>query len=164
MVESEEQSGAHRLRGTLWVCMQLALLVALAGMGSVVPRSAVAIFLSVTAVGLALWAVVAMRLSNLRIHPAPALHARLVRHGPYARMRHPMYLSLLLLTLGWLYDTPSGMRAVLWVALILVLVGKARHEEGLLMQRFPEYAAYRRETLGLFPRIGGRKAPAKEGN
>ncbi len=158
MVEAEEQKGSPSwLRGCAWVCMQLALLVALAVTGSVVPRSAVALLLCLAAIGLALWAVVAVRLSNLRIHPAPALKARLVRHGPYARLRHPMYLSLLLLTAGWLYDTPTGLRAALWVALIMVLAGKARYEEGLLMQRFPEYAAYRRETLGLLPRIVARR-------
>ena len=78
---------------------------------------------------IALWAFVAMGLGNIRGFPEIPQHGRLVVHGPYRWVRHPMYASVLVITL--------------WV--------KLRYEERLLMERFPEYDNYRRHIKRLIP-------------
>ena len=101
----------------------------------------------VAAVGLALmiWAGVTMGRS-LSPFPVPARHAELVDRGPYRLLRHPIYvggfllfagLSLVLSIYGLLLSAVLG---AFWIA-------KARLEERHLLERFPEYAEYRRRTL-----------------
>lgn len=73
--------------------------------------------------------------------PTPRNRATLVRTGPYAIVRHPVYSALLLAMLGVCF-TGS------WWGLIplLVLVGwwlaKASVEERYLRQRYPDYDDY----------------------
>jgi protein-S-isoprenylcysteine O-methyltransferase Ste14 len=45
----------------------------------------------------------------------------------------------------------SLLAAVLWSALLAVLIAKATLEEHWLMQRYPEYASYRAGTWRLLP-------------
>ena len=99
----------------------------------------------------ALWAFLAMGLRNIRAFPEIPQHGRLVVHGPYRWVRHPMYTSLLLLTLAWTIENPWPFRMGLWVGLVSTLWVKQRYEESLLMERFPEYDNYRRQTKRLIP-------------
>jgi len=74
---------------------------------------------------------------------------RLVRHGPYAWVRHPMYTALLLCDVGALLLVQN---AVLLIPLVLWLAfpARARREEALLARAFDdEYAAYQQAT-GMF--------------
>jgi protein-S-isoprenylcysteine O-methyltransferase Ste14 len=78
---------------------------------------------------------------------------RLVTTGPFAWVRHPMYLGLILAALGGLliYRT--------WTTLVLVLVSpgltlRARHEETALQAEFGEaWSKYRSRVPGWIPRI-----------
>ncbi len=91
--------------------------------------------------------------------PALALGAehRLVTHGIYSYLRHPMYTSQLLwgvaqalLLPNWLAG-PAGLLAFL----ILYLV-RVSPEERMLLERFgDEYRAYRARTGGVIPRLRG---------
>ncbi|MDH3504795.1 MAG: hypothetical protein OEZ41_06965 [Nitrospirota bacterium] len=54
-------------------------------------------------------------------------------------------------TLAWVLDSPLPYRIVLWVGLVMTLLVKFRYEERLLMERFPEYETYRRQTKRLIP-------------
>jgi protein-S-isoprenylcysteine O-methyltransferase Ste14 len=79
---------------------------------------------------------------------------RIIRSGPYAFVRHPIYTGMLTAAIG------TGMvvgewRAILAVVTLLVTHSrKALREEALLMAEFGgEYASYRRSTGFLFPRI-----------
>lgn len=122
--------------------------------------SAVAAFgtlVMATALLLALWAIAWLRRS-LAATPAPRAGARFVARGPYRWMRHPMYTSLLLLALGLLLRRPTLFTLVAALGLAAVLALKVRHEEGLLLARYPEYAAYRARTWGLVPRPFARRA------
>lgn len=62
-----------------------------------------------------------------------------------------MYTSVLVVTLAWTLGSPLPYRILLWVGLVMTLSVKLRYEERLLMERFPEYEAYRRQTKGLIP-------------
>jgi protein-S-isoprenylcysteine O-methyltransferase Ste14 len=84
--------------------------------------------------------------SSLSPFPRPPRHAELVQRGPYRVLRHPIYVGGFLLFAGL-----SLVFSVYGLALTAVLaafwVAKARLEERLLSERFPEYAEYRRRTL-----------------
>ena len=98
-----------------------------------------------------LWAFLAMGLGNIRAFPEIPQHGWLVVHGPYRWVRHPMYTSLLLITLGWVLEHPFPLRMVLWVGLVVTLWVKLGYEEQLLLARFPLYEEYRLRTKRLIP-------------
>jgi len=98
-----------------------------------------------------LWAFLAMGLGNIRAFPEIPQHGWLVVHGPYRWVRHPMYTSLLVLTLAWMIDQPLPFRMALWVGLVVTLWVKLRYEERLLLNRFPSYEEYRRRTKRIIP-------------
>lgn len=82
----------------------------------------------------------------------------LIQHGPFARVRHPIYTALL----GLLVAT-ALCQAAPWaiaVAVLVYLAGthwRARREEALLAEMFgPAYAAYRARVPLLLPRISRR--------
>jgi len=85
---------------------------------------------------------------------------RIIRSGPYAFVRHPIYTGMLTAAIG------TGLVVGEWRAIVAVVIllvthsRKALREESLLMTEFgDEYAAYRNSTGFLFPRIGPRVGP-----
>ena len=97
------------------------------------------------------WAFLTMGLRNLRVFPEVPQHGRLIVHGPYRWVRHPMYTSVLLITLAWMVEHPLPFRVALWVGLVVTLLVKLRYEEQLLLARFPLYEEYRMRTKQLLP-------------
>lgn len=81
---------------------------------------------------------------------------QLVTRGPYAYVRHPMYLGLLLVALGGLliYQTWTF---VFFLANFPVFYVRAQREERALSAAFgPEWETYRRRVPAWFPRWPGR--------
>lgn len=79
---------------------------------------------------------------------------RLVTTGVYARVRHPQYLGLLLLTLGLLVWWPTVLTVPMWPILAVMYVRLARREERDMVAQFGEaYEAYRRGTPMILPRL-----------
>ena len=79
--------------------------------------------------------------------PLPRPHARagLRQSGIFRLVRHPVYGGVILLVLGWsLAEAPLGLAPAALLALLFDL--KARREEVWLLERYPEYAAYRART------------------
>jgi protein-S-isoprenylcysteine O-methyltransferase Ste14 len=77
----------------------------------------------------------------------------LVRTGPYARVRHPIYSGLLLAFLGTAVAIGEW-RGLVAVALAFVaLVRKSAEEERRMRETFPDYEQYRRETAALIPLV-----------
>jgi protein-S-isoprenylcysteine O-methyltransferase Ste14 len=78
----------------------------------------------------------------------------LVRHGPYAHVRHPIYSAILLMLLGT--TLAIGTLGAL-IGLPLIGVGvwlKLDREEALMSEHFPvEYAAYRAQVGALLPHL-----------
>jgi len=87
--------------------------------------------------------------SSLTPFPRPLENAALREGGVYGRVRHPIYGGVLLLALGWsLALSPLALAAtvLLWVLLEL----KSRHEESMLLDRYPEYRTYRERVRRRF--------------
>ena len=81
-----------------------------------------------------------------------------IRTGVFALVRHPIYLSEVLLYLGMLMLSVSLAAAVVWLGSIAFLHYIALHEERLLLARFgDEYAAYMRDVPMWLPRFSALK-------
>jgi protein-S-isoprenylcysteine O-methyltransferase Ste14 len=78
---------------------------------------------------------------------------KLVKNGPYRFVRHPMYSSMTVMVLG------SGLLTANYAIILCTLVVgivyyiRARKEEELLKEEFPEYDRYARETRMLIPGV-----------
>ena len=139
------------------VVAQFALIVALAGpLATLVPGSATGWLGAAClagSLGLVGWAFAAMRPANFSVLPEPVAGNRLVARGPYARVRHPMYSAVLLGGLGACLLHGTGIDWLLLVALVAVMVVKARREERLLRAVHPDYARYAAGTSALVPGV-----------
>jgi protein-S-isoprenylcysteine O-methyltransferase Ste14 len=77
---------------------------------------------------------------------------RLVTSGLYGAIRHPSYLGLFVLSLGWGLAFRSGVGVILAVLTLPVVLARIDAEERLLSETFSaEYDAYRARTWRLFP-------------
>lgn len=85
--------------------------------------------------------------------PRPRDGATLVRTGIYARVRHPIYGGIVIGSFGWglLWASPPGL--VLAVVAWAFFTVKSMREEAWLVERFPDYAGYRRVTGRFLPPI-----------
>ena len=95
--------------------------------------------------GLVLAAAGALNLGrNLTPLPRPKEHGTLVVTGAYRLVRHPIYSGITFMALGWglwLHSWPTlGYALLVFIALDV----KSRREERWLVEKFPEYATYRR--------------------
>ncbi len=81
--------------------------------------------------------------------------------GPYAAVRHPLYLGTSLICLGFLCFHITGKIysgvAVFWIiataATVLIYRKKIADEEKLMAQLFPRYPEYKKTTPALFPNL-----------
>lgn len=88
---------------------------------------------------------------NRTIYPEPRPESSLVKHGIYRHVRHPLYTSVMLLAFAWGFWRES-LAALIGAFILTLFLGlKARNEEGRLLQRFPDYAVYRRSTRRFLP-------------
>jgi protein-S-isoprenylcysteine O-methyltransferase Ste14 len=86
---------------------------------------------------------------SLTPFPRPLERARLQVGGAYGLVRHPIYGGLILVALGWSLNS-SPLAFAVTIALAIVLEMKSRLEESMLVQRFPEYDAYRHRVRWRF--------------
>ena len=144
-------------RGGGWVLVQNTLTLAILAVGPLQrvagwPRPAQWIGGLVFIAG-ATFGITGVRALGRNRTPFPALRAEhhLVQSGVYRVVRHPLYTSLILLGLGWGLIWSSPLTLVLTIALALVLDGKARVEERLLLERYREYTEYKTRVARLLP-------------
>src|SRR3972149_6393764 len=89
-----------------------------------------------------------------RVH---APHGELVTNGLYARVRHPQYTGLFLITAGMLVQWPTIITVATWPALIVIYSRLARREEREAEARFGQaYRGYAARGPVFVPRLGPR--------
>jgi protein-S-isoprenylcysteine O-methyltransferase Ste14 len=77
------------------------------------------------------------------MEPTPADDGTLVDTGIYHVVRHPLYLTAVLISSAWALVTRTRAAVVGLAAALVFFHAKARYEEQLLEQRYPGYASYR---------------------
>jgi protein-S-isoprenylcysteine O-methyltransferase Ste14 len=151
--------GSFRERGGYWVIGQSALMlsvvvlgVAFHGDGSETfqAMAGAILFILGGAIGLAGVAVLGRSRTP---YPQPRPDAVLIQRGIYAWIRHPLYTSVMLASLGWALIWQSGLALGAALLLIPFFDAKARREERWLAERFAEYGDYQRRVRRFVPWI-----------
>ena len=93
------------------------------------------------------------RIGNFNIQPKMKDNAKLITTVIYAYIRHPMYLSVLLMMLGVFICSPSIIEAIFLLLLTTVLVLKAKKEEAIWSSKTQEYVEYKKQTKLFIPFI-----------
>ena len=95
--------------------------------------------------GLAVVLVAALTLGRAFTPLPRPRRGKLRQHGIYGVVRHPVYGGVVLLALGWsLAGAPLALVPTALLAGLFEL--KSLREEAWLVERYPEYAAYRERT------------------
>ncbi len=84
--------------------------------------------------------------TKLSPFPTPVVDSRLLTHGAYAIARHPIYTSILTITLGYAVYDESLFKFIIFMALWILFYFKSNYEEQLLLEKFPEYSIYKIKT------------------
>jgi len=102
-------------------------------------------------VSLGVWALRHNRLGNFYIQPKLRENAKLVTSGIYKYIRHPMYLSVIIMTLSFVVASFSWIEILLFLLLILVLWLKAKREEELWCLCDERYKEYQKRSKLFLP-------------
>ena len=78
---------------------------------------------------------------------------RLVTHGHYSVVRHPLYLAEAVATLGAVINFLSSWALALIVVQLVLQLVRIHYEEAVLKEHFPEYEDYAKRTWRLIPGI-----------
>ena len=92
-----------------------------------------------------LWALARHQLGDAFTPRAEA--RRLVTHGLYARIRHPIYFFAECMSIGIIIFLGLPLLLLVWVPAVIWQISRARRESRVLEARFgEEYRRYRRQT------------------
>lgn len=91
--------------------------------------------------------------------PKPREDSELVQRGIYAKVRHPLYTSVMLASIGWALIWQSGPALLAASILIPFFHAKARREERWLRKQFPDYVDYERRVPRFIPRLSRPPTP-----
>ncbi len=75
----------------------------------------------------------------------------LVTGGPYAYARHPLYAAELIIIIGTAIQFQQPWAALLALAVMPLIWARTVFEEQVLLEAWPEYAAYRARTRRFIP-------------
>ena len=111
------------------------------------------IILFAIGVAVGVWALRHNQLGNFHIQPIIREGSKLIITGIYRYIRHPMYLSVIIMMSAILLSTPTLLESVLFLSLIIVLTLKAKREESLWLDHNEEYDRYRYSSKLFIPFI-----------
>jgi protein-S-isoprenylcysteine O-methyltransferase Ste14 len=122
----------------------IALLPKVAG-----PPALLVVSLALVTIGMAAstWVVAALGRSFSLLPQARGL----VTSGPYALVRHPLYVAESVATLGVALQFRQPWALATFAVAVCLLLPRARFEEQVLSATFPEYRAYRKRTARAVP-------------
>ena len=88
---------------------------------------------------------------NLTPLPQPKENGTLIVTGAYRLVRHPIYSGITFVAFGWGLWLHSWLTIGYALLLFAFFDIKSRREERWLVEKFPEYAAYRNRVRKLIP-------------
>jgi len=102
---------------------------------------------------LGLWAFKSMGLSSFSVFPDPKTTGKISLSGPYKHVRHPMYTSVILFSIGMIIANPVWQMYLAVIVLIIDLLFKLSYEEKKLLEKFETYREYKKNSWSLLPFI-----------
>ena len=85
--------------------------------------------------------------------PSPKKEMQLQTKGVFAFARHPIYTGILILFYAWGIAQASTYKISIALFFNLFIYCKARYEEQLLREKFPDYKEYALKTGMFFPKL-----------
>jgi protein-S-isoprenylcysteine O-methyltransferase Ste14 len=131
------------------------LLVAIGGLvatESLLGHGPVTAGLQVAAIFLMVWARLTFGMRSFHYAANPTAGG-LVTAGPYRFVRHPIYAAILLFVWTGVAANWSLIAAALGLVVTAMLFLRMIFEEGLVRERYPEYADYARRTRRVIPYV-----------
>ncbi len=115
-------------------------------------KNPVSVTIQFCCIGLMIWARLSFGLRSFHL-TANTTKGKLVTHGPYRWLRHPIYASIIYFSWTSLISFPN-----LWAvgAIVLITAGLLLRmilEEKSLMENYEEYSAYTKQAKRLIPFI-----------
>lgn len=135
------------------VLLQIAVLLYLLLSAPIVPKEPVLVAIWGAGIILGIWNFLSMHPNKIYIFPEVRTGSVLKTGGPYAIVRHPMYLSLLIFIGTLVVQTPTVHRIVTFAGLVFVLFIKMNIEEKYLINHYSNYKSYMKKTKRLIPLI-----------
>ena len=138
-------------------------LAAFADLGShwghrILAAAAIALAIAIAALALRVWG--ASYLSASTVWDEKPQDEVLVQSGPFAFVRHPLYLGNVVLALGLGAAAPLAGWIFIFAATLLFVHALIRYEDDRLSERHgTEYDSYRRNVPSLLPRVTPIHAP-----
>jgi protein-S-isoprenylcysteine O-methyltransferase Ste14 len=128
------------------------------GQHGVAIGAGIALAIAIAAVALRVWG--ASYLSAPTVWDEKPQGEVLVQCGPFAFVRHPLYLGNVVLALGLGAAAPLGGWIFIFAATLLFVNALIRYEDDRLSERHEAaYDAYRRSVPSLVPRVSGLRTP-----
>lgn len=104
-------------------------------------------------IGVALWGIVAGGIHRFNMQPEVKSDV-LITNGPFALIRNPMYLGVLLFFGMIIIHKWSTINVIVYLILIMALILKIYSEEHFLESKFGEqYRTYKSKTFRLIPYV-----------
>lgn len=150
-------AGSFIQRNGAWLSTPIFVVLLLAIIGLVVTNSLVghgplSIGLQIAAILLMIWARVTFGMRSFHYVANPTAGG-LVTSGPYRFVRHPIYAAILLFVWTGVSANWSLGAAALGLVVTALLFLRMIFEEGLVGERYPEYADYARRTRRVIPYV-----------
>jgi len=144
-------SKENKAYANILVLIQFVLIYLIFSSGPNFSRNILLLTIQIICFAFALWAVLTMGFKTIKISPIPKNTSELITDGPYKLVRHPIYTSLLLYCSTLLLENINLYKIILIIALYLVLWAKTDFEEKLLIDKFPGYEKYQKQTKKIIP-------------
>ena len=78
--------------------------------------------------------------------PRPKQNSKLITSGIYTILRHPMYYSLIVISIGFFMKSFTIYNLILTILLTFIIINKIKLEEEYLTKKFHNYTLYKNEV------------------
>jgi protein-S-isoprenylcysteine O-methyltransferase Ste14 len=130
----------------------VAMIMALFYQKSLLASGVIAIAVQILAVLLMIWARLTFGLRSFHATANPT-EGKLVTHGPYRFVRHPIYAAIFYFLWAGVLTHLSVTSGLIAVLACLALGVRVYAEETLLVRQYPDYVEYAARTRRIIPYI-----------